>query len=59
MAQYQRICLPMHESWVQSLDLEDPLEKEMAAHFNILAKEIPGERSLAGLQSMGSQKSWT
>ena len=41
MAQYQRICLPMHESWVQSLYLEDPLEKEMAAHFNILAKEIP------------------
>ena len=25
------------ELWVQSLDWEDPLEKEMATHFNILA----------------------
>ena len=31
----------MQETWVQSLDWEDPLEKEMATHFSILAWEIP------------------
>ena len=30
----------MWETWVQSLDWEDPLEKEMAAHSNILDSEI-------------------
>ena len=29
------------ETWVQSLGREDPLEKEMATHSNILAWEIP------------------
>ena len=32
----------MQEPWVQSLDQEDPLEKEMASHSSILAWEIPG-----------------
>ena len=27
--------------WVQSLGLEDPLEKDMATHSRILAWEIP------------------
>ena len=27
----------MQETWVQSLGGEDPLEEEMAIHFNILA----------------------
>ena len=27
----------MWETWVQSLGLEEPLEKEMATHSNILA----------------------
>ena len=31
----------MRETWVQSLDWEDPLEKEMATHSSILAWEIP------------------
>ena len=31
----------MWETWVQSLGWEDPLEKEMATHFSILAWEIP------------------
>ena len=34
-----------------------PLEKEMAAHSSILAWEIPWTEELAGLQSMGLQKS--
>ena len=29
------------ETWVRSLGWEDPLEKEMAIHFSILAWEIP------------------
>ena len=33
--------LPMQEMQVQSLDLKDPLEKEMATHSNILAWKIP------------------
>ena len=31
----------MWETWVQSLDWEDPLEKEMATHSSILAWKIP------------------
>ena len=31
----------MWETCVQSLGGEDPLEKEMATHFDILAWEIP------------------
>ena len=27
----------MQETWVQSLGWEDPLEKEMAIHYNIIA----------------------
>ena len=29
------------ETWIQSLNWEDPLEKEMATHSSILAWEIP------------------
>ena len=35
---------------------EDPLEKEMATHFSILAWEIPWTEEPGGLQSMGSQR---
>ena len=31
----------VQETWVQSLSQEDPLEKEMATHFSILAWEMP------------------
>ena len=31
----------MQETWVQSLDEEDPLEKKMAMHSSILAWRIP------------------
>ena len=33
--------LAMQETWVPSLDREDPLEKEMATHSSILAWIIP------------------
>ena len=42
--------------WVQSLGQENPLEKEMATHFSILAWRIPWTEELGGLQSVGSQK---
>ena len=35
---------------VQSLGLEDPLEKEMATHSSILAWKIPGTEESMGLQ---------
>ena len=39
-----------------SLDLEDPLEEEMAIHSSILAWEIPWMEKPGRLQSMESQK---
>ena len=41
---------------VQSLGQEDPPEKEMATHSNILAWEIPRTEEPGGLQSKGSQR---
>jgi len=38
---------------------EDPMEKEMATHSIIYAWEIPWTEAPGGLQSTGSQKSWT
>ena len=49
----------MPETQVPSLGWEDPLEKEMATHSSILAWEIPWAEMPSGLQSLGSQKSWT
>ena len=55
-AQWLRTSLPM---WVQSLDWEDALEKEMATQSSILAWKIPWTEEPGGLQSMGLQKSQT
>ena len=48
----------MHETQVQPLDWEDPLEKGMATHSSILAWRIPRTEEWTeepgGLQSMGS-----
>ena len=43
----------MQGAWVRSLGQEDPLEKEMATHSNILAWRIPWTAEPGGLQSMG------
>ena len=48
---------PLQKTWSPSL--EDPLEKEMAAHSSILAWEIPWTEEPGRLQSMRSQKSQT
>ena len=49
----------MQDTWVESLDGEDPLEEEMATHSSILVWEIPWTEEPGGLQSIGSQKSRT
>ena len=50
---------PMQEMRVPSLDQEDPLEKEMATHFSMLAWKIPWIEDPGRLQSMGFQNSQT
>ena len=44
------------ETWGWSLDWEDPLEKEMATHSNILAWGILQTEEPGRLQSIGSQR---
>ena len=41
---------------VQSLDQDDPLEKEMAIHSSIVAWEISWTEQTGGLQSMESKR---
>ena len=43
----------MEKTWVRFLGQEDPLEKEMATHSNILAWRTPCTEEPGGLQSMG------
>ena len=49
----------MQKIWVQFLGGEDPLEKEMATHSNILAWEIPWTEEPGRLQSMEWKRSQT
>ena len=46
----------MQEMRVGSLDLEEPLGKEMATHSSILAWSIPGTEEPDGLPSVGSHR---
>ena len=55
----KKICLPMQETWVQSLGREDPLEEETATHSRILAWRLPWTEEPGGLQFIGLQKSDT
>ena len=52
---WERICLPIQETQVWSLDQEDPLEEEIATHFSILAWKIPWTEEPGGLQPMRLQ----
>ena len=52
VAQMVKNLSAMWETWVWSLGQEDPLEKEMTTHSNILAWRIPCTEKLVGLQSM-------
>ena len=49
----------MQEMQIRSLGQEDPLEKEVVAHSNILAWIILWTEEPGGLQSFGSQESDT
>ena len=42
----------MQETQVPSLGRQDPLEKEMATHFTILAGEIPWTEEPGGLHTI-------
>ena len=56
VAQMVKRLPTMWETQVQSLGLEDPLEKEMATHSSTLAWKIPWTEEPGRLQSMGSQR---
>ena len=52
MAQQVKSLPAMHGMRVQSLDQEDPLEKEMVTHSSILAWKNPWTEKPGGLQSV-------
>ena len=56
MAQKVKRLPAIYETWVRSLDREDPLEKEMATHSSTLAWKIPWAEEPGRLQSMGSRR---
>ena len=56
VAQMVKRLPTMLETWVRSLGREDPLEKEMATHFSILAWRIPWTEEPGRLQSVGYQR---
>ena len=47
----------MQGTWVQSLDLEDPLEEEIATHSSILAWRIPWTEKPVGYSPCGHKES--
>ena len=53
MAQMVKNLPAVQETQVQSLGQEDPLEKRMATHSNILTWRIPWTEEPGGLQSIG------
>ena len=56
VAQLLKNLSAVQETQVRFLGQEDPLEKEMATHSNILAWEISWTEEPCGLQLMGSQE---
>ena len=56
VAQIVKNLPAIQETQVQSLSLEDPLEKGVATHSSILAWMIPWTEEPGGLQSLGSQR---
>jgi len=49
----------MKETWVSSLDWEDPLEEGMSTHSSILAWRIPMDRGVWWATVHGVTKNWT
>ena len=48
VTQWERICLPMQETQVQSLG-QEPLEKKLVTHFSNLTRKIPWTEEPRGL----------
>ena len=59
VAQMVKNLPAMWETWVQSPDQEDPLEKETAIHSSILAWRIPWTEEPGGATVHGVSKSQT
>ena len=51
--------MPMQETWVLSLGLEDPLKETMATHSSILSREIPWTEESGGASPRGFEESDT
>ena len=56
MAQVVKNMPEMQETRVQPLTRENPMEKGMATHSNILAWRIPWMEEPGGMQSMALQR---
>ena len=56
VAQTVKRLSTMWETWVRSLDQEDPLGKEMAIHSSAIAWKIPWTEEPGRVQSMGSRR---
>ena len=56
MAQTVKNSPVMEETWVRSLNQEDPLEKGLATHSSIPARRIPWTEEPGRLQSRGLQR---
>ena len=56
LAQVVKNLPAMQETWVLSLDWEDPLEEGIATHSSILAWRISWTEEPGRLQSIGSQR---
>ena len=56
MAQQEKNPSATQETWVLSLDQEDPPEKDVATHSSILAWEIAWTEEPGRLQSVGLQR---
>ena len=56
VAQMVKSLPAMQKTKVRFLGWEDPLEKRMATHSNILAWKIPWTEESGGVQSTGSKR---
>ena len=56
VAQRVKNLSAVQETWIRSLDWEDPLEEGTDTHSSVLAWRIPWAEEAGRLQSTGSQR---
>ena len=56
VAQMRRNLRAMQETWIQPLGWEDPVEKGMATHSNVLVWRIPWTEEPDRLQFIGCKE---